>query len=53
MKKEKDIGEYSIEEIINPKTHELRVSPEEFKRWLGVDEDRRFGYSLEEKNEGN
>lgn len=51
MKKGKDIREYPIEEIINPKTHELLVSPEEFKRWLGVDENRRFGYSLEEKDE--
>ena len=49
MKKEKDIREYSIEDIINPKTLELRVNMEDFKRWLGVDEERRFGYTLEER----
>lgn len=51
MQKVKDIREYSIEDIINPKTLELRVSMEDFKRWLGVDEKRKFGYTLEEKND--
>lgn len=49
MQKEKNIREYSIEEIINPTTLELRVSMEDFKRWLGVNEERRFGYTLEER----
>ena len=51
QKEAKDIREYSIEEIIYPKTLELRVSMEDFKRWLGVDEKRKFGYTLEEKND--
>lgn len=38
MKKVKDIREYSIEKIIDPITLELRVSIEDFRRWLGVDE---------------
>ena len=37
-KKIKDIREYSIEKIIDPITLELRVSIEDFRRWLGVDE---------------
>ena len=49
MQKEKNIREYSIEEIIDPKTLQLRVSMEDFRHWLGVDEERRFGYTLEEK----
>ena len=49
MQKEKNIREYSIDEIVNHKTLELRVSMEDFKRWLGVDEERRFGYTLEER----
>nr|DAR44041.1 MAG TPA: Thymidylate synthase complementing protein [Caudoviricetes sp.] len=52
MQKVKDIREYSIEEIIYPKTLELRVSMEDFKRWLGVDEERKFGYTLEENKMG-
>lgn len=52
MKKEKNIREYSIEEIVDPKTLELRVSMEDFKRWLGVNEERRFGYTLEERKNG-
>ena len=50
MQKAKDIREYSIEDIIDSKTLELRVSMEDFKRWLGVDEERKFGYTLKEKN---
>lgn len=46
MQKVKDIREYSIEEIIDPITLELRVSIEDFRRWLGVDEERRFGYTF-------
>jgi hypothetical protein len=38
IKKIKDIREYSIEKIIDPITLELRVSIEDFRRWLGVDE---------------
>lgn len=49
MQTKKDIREYSIEDIIDPKTLELRVSMEDFKRWLGVDEERKFGYTLEER----
>lgn len=41
MQKVKDIREYSIEEIIDPKTLKLRVSMEDFRRWLGVDEERK------------
>ncbi len=52
MQKEKDIREYSIEDIINSKTLELRASMEDFKRRLGVDEERRFGYTLEENKMG-
>lgn len=48
-----EIQKLSEEDVINSETLELKVSMNEFKEWLGIDENRKFGYSLEEKDESS
>ena len=47
------IQKLSEEDVIDSESLELKVSMDEFKKWLGIEKNRRFGYSLEEKDEKN